>query len=60
MTNKPTGGPAFHVSGNLDVRDYFAAVAMQARVSLNFCDTPEQTAARAYEIADAMMVARRG
>jgi hypothetical protein len=65
-----TGGPAFPVlhtiDGNwvrdpvkalsgMDLRDYFAAKAMQMLRSDMVCDW---TAARAYEMADAMLAER--
>ena len=78
MTNKETGGPAFPQAipeedesttywHGLDVRDYFAAKAMQALLSCASWRenldgenrTPSEfTAFSAYEMADAMLKAR--
>jgi hypothetical protein len=67
MSNTNTGGPAFpiesdvigHWSG-LELRDYFAAKAMEGVISTNtsFLHNPEQLAAKAFEFADAMLKAR--
>lgn len=60
MSNTNTGGPAFPPSNpgyaqGMTLRDYFAAKAMQMlRSDLN----PVWTAEKAYEMADAMLVAR--
>lgn len=43
----------------MELRDYFAARAMQAMISEpSLTATPDEFAAKAYEIADAMMKAR--
>lgn len=43
----------------MELRDYFAAKAMQAMISEpSLMATPDEFAAKAYEIADAMMKAR--
>lgn len=68
MRDKQKGGPAFPVmmganeSGLIEyhhqgmtLRDYFAAKAMQ---TLNPNQDPKINAARAYEVADAMLKAR--
>lgn len=67
MSEKATGGPAFPVAfttsplHGMTLRDYFAAKAMQGMQS-NFGAnswSPEKFAARAYEMADAMLEARK-
>lgn len=70
MSNK-TGGPAFPELGNvgynsdwqsesgMTLRDYFAAKAMQARLSNpQWIASDERTAQDAYQVADAMLRAR--
>lgn len=61
-----TGGDGFRTHYGMDLRDYFAAKAMQADIS-NYSDshqfgkdfwTTENVAERAYNMADAMMKAR--
>ena len=72
MSEQNTGGPAFPTERNLTqgmtLRDYFAAKAMQAllscaewRENLDGKEhTPSEfTAFSAYEMADAMMKARK-
>jgi hypothetical protein len=61
-----TGGPAFpsadfeqHEYTGMTLRDYFAAKAMQAFLSAEKTDFPEQAAAWAYQVADAMLEARK-
>jgi hypothetical protein len=70
-----TGGPAFPAFefqknynqmmavGGMTLRDYFAAAAMQAEISFSgYFDSernPESIAERSYEIADAMLKARK-
>lgn len=65
------GGPAFprdhqHQGHNgMTLRDYFAAQALQGIESSQgnsgfFISTPEDIAARAYHLADAMLRARDG
>lgn len=69
MSNPNTGGPAFPSptgnelqNGQLTVRDYFAAKAMQAWLrngaGYGSIDVPEVTKA-AYVVADAMLKARQ-
>jgi len=70
MSNK-TGGPAFPELGNvgcnsdwqsesgMTLRDYFAAKAMQSRLSNpQWIASDERTALDAYQVADAMLRAR--
>lgn len=40
------------------LRDHFAGLALQALVSLNSSDTPQRSALKAYEYADAMLKER--
>jgi hypothetical protein len=72
MSNTNTGGPAFpgpyaNENGNIEVlwkqqgmtlRDYFAAKAMQALITVQFQTKQAQSAETAYEWADAMLKAR--
>lgn len=71
MTTKNDGGPAFPtVDANraedygtygMTIRDYFAGKAMAGPAVFNdegFKRTPEELAALAYQIADAMLAAR--
>jgi len=63
---KDTGGPAFPVKtamfdctqSGMTLRDYFAAKAMQALITRISMSGGDQ-ARKAYEIADAMLKARR-
>jgi nitrous oxide reductase accessory protein NosL len=62
-TNK-TGGPAFPIASDaighcagMELRDYFAAKAMQAIVSNGDVD-PQKISQASYIIADAMLKAR--
>ena len=61
---KDTGGPAFPQqddatgSDGMTLRDYFAAKAMQALITRISMSGGDQ-ARKAYEIADAMLKARR-
>ena len=66
MSNQ-TGGPAFPVPGlqhdddfnGMDLRDYFAAKAMQASRSRNSqYSSWDDLAKDSYELADAMLAAR--
>jgi hypothetical protein len=58
------GGPAFpstHPHGQdegMTLRDYFAAKAMQALITVQFQTKQAQSAETAYEWADAMLKAR--
>ncbi|EHE7813160.1 hypothetical protein M8U73_18785 [Enterobacter hormaechei] len=61
------GGPAFPVAGSehnypiegMTLRDFFAAKAMQARLSNpQWIASDERTALDAYQVADAMLRAR--
>jgi len=59
--NPTTAGEYFSVDGNgMSLRDYFAAMALQGNHG-NFQEncTPETLAKQCYEIADAMLKARR-
>jgi hypothetical protein len=63
MNNKPNdGGPAFPFTGcgadGMTLRDYFAAKAMQAMITGKSSSSYKQTSSNAYEIADAMLLAR--
>ena len=69
MTKINDGGPAFprderHLGHNgMTLRDYFAAKALAGIEASqgnggNFISTVEKVAARAYELADAMLAAR--
>ena len=60
-----TGGPAFPThyrhSANypgMELRDYFAAKAMQGFLAAEYAYRPDGWAKEAYEIADAMLKAR--
>ena len=72
MSDK-TGGPAFpyqidlsngdgsettHYSMGMSMRDYFAAKAMQGVLAVNPHRLPSAIAARAYQVADAMLKER--
>lgn len=66
MSTKDDGGSAFplsHLELGMTLRDYFAAKALQgwlASFGPDDCSPkPAQTAAFAYEFADAMMEARK-
>lgn len=63
MSKENNGGPAFPVAGSehyypieANLRDYFAAKAMQAIVDVGH--SPDLFANHAYKIADAMLRAR--
>jgi len=43
----------------MSLRDYFAAKALQALIIRGVTNQPDQIAERAYEIADAMIAARK-
>ena len=69
MINKQTGGPAFPVFPDtggghaaafqgMTLRDYFAAKAMQALITVQFQTKQAQSVETAYEWADAMLEAR--
>lgn len=73
MRKENHGGPAFpHIrkpvapgveevitSGGMSLRDYFAAKAMQSRLSNpDWLCSDDRTATEAYQIADAMLRAR--
>ena len=67
MSEKNTGGPAFPHSrlgsdkNGMDLRDYFAAKAMQAilaRPDARFTTTLAFVGGQAYQYADAMLKAR--
>jgi hypothetical protein len=71
MSNTNTGGPAFPVlidrrydpdfdyETGMDLRDYFAAKAMQGLLSdTSVKGSPDEFATRAYRVADAMLRAR--
>lgn len=75
MTDKQPGGPAFPGTednglnsgwSGMDLRDYFAAKAMQAFMSGHITHyghdnywPPAQLASEAYALADAMLEARK-
>ncbi len=72
MSNINDGGPAFPVptyglyapQDGMNLRDYFAAKAMQAFVSawastMQYPDTDLEVAEYAYAMADAMLEARK-
>ena len=65
MSTVDTGGPAFPTDdvryNGMDLRDYFAAKAMQAilaRPDARFTTTLEFVGGQAYQYADAMLEAR--
>ena len=64
MSRTYTGEPAFpstHPHGQdegMTLRDYFAAKAMQALITVQFQTKQAQSAETAYEWADAMLKAR--
>lgn len=62
MTNPKDGGPAFpdwpHTG--MSLRDWFAGQAIRARWGDGTAMTEEQAARMAYQLADAMLVAREG
>ena len=51
-----TGGDGWRTDYGMDLRDYFAAKAMN---NLQHCSHPKDVAREAYKIADAMMEARK-
>lgn len=60
--NPTVCGPNVHSIGGMTLRDYFAAKAMQAYVTTNYEDcalNDDKTAAWAYQLADAMLIARQ-
>lgn len=66
MNTKDTGGPAFPTNyrhranyPGMELRDYFAAKAMQGFLTAEYASTyrPEVWAKDAYEMADAMVKA---
>ncbi len=70
MSNKSTGGPAFPVDQSalmqgMELRDYFAAKAMQAIISnadqedISIDEVVSWVGAYAYEVADSMLKARK-
>jgi len=46
-------------TGGMDLRDWFAGMALQGVVVDGYCDFPELAANHAYKIADAMMEQRK-
>lgn len=69
MTTKGNGGPAFPASGvfsamhdGMNLRDYFAAKAMQALISIEACSRQTNSAlalaSASYDMADAMLAER--
>jgi hypothetical protein len=67
MSEKKDGGAAFPISSHnwaekgMTLRDYFAAKAMQAMIAHRYKVhefTEEGSAHTAYEVADAMLIAR--
>ena len=65
MNNTNTGGPAFpadpHAVAGMTLRDYFAAKWIQGFMANPAVDdmTPDLAACKAYQMADAMLKARR-
>lgn len=71
MSERDTGGPAFpmpaseHSQGGhfeqygMTLRDWFAGQAIRARWGDGKAMTPEEAAAMAYQLADAMLAARK-
>ena len=65
--SKETGGPAFPIPGaqmwgnsGMSLRDYFAAKALQGLLAdTNIKSSAEEFASRAYDVADAMLEARK-
>lgn len=61
-TNIPTssGGDGFRTDYGMDLRDYFAAKAMQALVKVvqDCITSPEEVSKLSYKYADVMMKAR--
>ena len=58
MFKHPTTGAIIENQG-MDLRDYFAAKAMQAMIAEpSLTATPEEFAQRSYMVADAMIKAR--
>ncbi len=53
------GGHVMAFEGGMDLRDYFAAKAMQGLLASDMRARTEQFVAKAYEIADAMVKARK-
>jgi hypothetical protein len=65
MSNTNTGGPAFPIASDvighcagMELRDYFAAKAMQGMMHDVSQPVGEVIAGWAYEVADAMLKAR--
>lgn len=63
MSNKENGGPAFPKSGGftqagMNLRDYFAAKAMQGLMASDVRDNPKAFAEYSYQMADAMLKER--
>lgn len=66
MTNTIDGGPAFpspqcgdwSPEYGMSLRDWFAGQALAGMMASDDGSTPENVAAEAYEIADAMLAAR--
>ena len=48
----------FDDNDGMDLRDYFAAKAMQSLIMRYDCELPTDTAQESYDYADAMMKAR--
>ena len=42
----------------MDLRDYFAGIALKTLVPLRYDEPPHKISRRAYELADAMMTQR--
>ena len=61
MNKETTGGPAFPVAGyqGMTLRDYFAAKAMEGLLSSTKTADEKVIAEDAYNMADAMLEARK-
>jgi hypothetical protein len=55
-----TNNPPVTIKGEMSLRDYFAAKAMQGLIERYDCELPGDIAAEAYDYADAMLEARHG
>lgn len=53
-----TPNPPVIIKGEMTLRDYFAAKAMQGLIERYDCELPSDVAVEAYDYADAMLKAR--
>lgn len=53
-----TPNPPVVIKGEMTLRDYFAAKAMQGLIERYDCELPSEVAAESYDYADAMLEAR--